>query len=43
MRITRESGGLEQKNMTFGKLYHHNGAHDVHLRACDSSGCGGWW
>ncbi|WP_280701181.1 hypothetical protein [Kitasatospora sp. GP82] len=43
MRITWESGRLEQKNMTFGKLYSYNGAYDVYMRACDSSGCGGWW
>ncbi|MFD9691570.1 hypothetical protein ACFXPX_05330 [Kitasatospora sp. NPDC059146] len=43
VRISWESGGLEQKKVTFGKQYSYKGAYEVYLRACDSSGCGGWW
>ncbi|MEV5009845.1 hypothetical protein ACIQFZ_21480 [Streptomyces sp. NPDC093064] len=43
MLIKWESGRREQKKMKFGKLYTYKGAYGVYMRACDSSGCGGWW
>ncbi|MFB9836051.1 hypothetical protein [Actinoallomurus acaciae] len=43
MRVHWESGRLEQKKMKFGKHYTYKGAYSVYLRACDSSGCAGWW
>lgn len=26
-----------------GKKYTYKGARSVYMRACDSSGCAGWW
>jgi hypothetical protein len=43
MRINWESGRRTQKHMTLGKVYTYKGARSVYIRACDSSGCGGWW
>ncbi|MGW3511597.1 hypothetical protein [Streptomyces sp. NPDC000994] len=43
MLIKWESGRREQKKMKFGKQYTYKGAYGVYMRACDSSGCGGWW
>lgn len=43
MRVNWESGRRTQKKMKFGKLYTYKGAKSVYMRACDSSGCAGWW
>lgn len=43
MRVNWESGRVEQKKMKFGKKYTYKGARSVYMRACDSSGCAGWW
>lgn len=43
MQVSWESGSLERKTMILGHVYSYNGAYSVYMRACDSSGCGGWW
>jgi hypothetical protein len=43
MLVNWESGRTEHKKMTFGKKYTYKGAYSVYIRACDSTGCGGWW